>query len=135
MSQSPIKRKVVVVLIAVVVGLLHFLTGPGYRGPVPGFVNGYMIDILLPFAMVLVLGIADQSVLRSGVARGGFVFAIGAITETLQYFGVPIFGRTFDLLDYVMFGIGIGLALVFERVVLSRIPEGTLPRPGNDVRR
>jgi len=119
----------------VAVGLLHFLTGPGYRGPVPGFVNGYMIDILLPFAMVLVLGIADQSVLRSGVARGGFVFAIGAITETLQYFGVPIFGRTFDLLDYVMFGIGIGLALVFERVVLSRIPEGTLPRPGNDVRR
>ena len=135
MNQSPIKRKVVVVLIAVVVGLLHFLTGPGYRGPVPGFVNGYMIDILLPFAMVLVLGIADQSVLRSGVARGGFVFAIGAITETLQYFGIPIFGRTFDLLDYVMFGIGIGLALVFEKVVLSRIPEETPPRSGKDVRR
>jgi len=135
MNQSPIKRKVVVVLIAVVVGLLHFLTGPGYRGPVPGFVNGYMIDILLPFAMVLVLGVANQSVLRSRVARGGFVFAIGAITETLQYFGVPIFGRTFDLLDYVMFGIGIGLALTFERLVLSRIPEGTPPRSGNDVRR
>ena len=82
MSQSPVKRKIVVVLIAVAVGLLHFLTGPGYRGPVPGFVNGYMIDILLPFAMVLVLGIANQSVLRSGIARGGFVFAIGAVTET-----------------------------------------------------
>ena len=116
-DQSPINRKVVVVCIALAIGLLHFLTGPGYRGPVPVFVNGYMIDILLPFAMVLVLGIADQSLLRSRVARGGFVFAIGAIAETLQYFGVPIFGRTFDPLDYLMFGIGIGLAVVFERVV------------------
>jgi hypothetical protein len=119
------------VCIAVVVGLLHFLTGPGYGGPFPVFVNGYMIDILLPFAMYLVLGIANQSILRSGVARGGFVFAVGATTETLQYFGVPIFGRTFDLLDYLMFGIGIGLAAVFEWVVLSRIPARVPPRPGN----
>jgi hypothetical protein len=119
------------VCIAVAVGLLHFLTGPGYRGPFPVFVNGYMIDILLPFAMYLVLGIANQSILRSGVARGGFVFAVGAVTETLQYFGVPIFGRTFDLLDYLMYGIGIGLAALFEGVVLSRIPASVPSRPGN----
>ena len=116
-NQSPINRKAIVVFIALAVGLLHFLTGPGYRGPAPVFVNGYMIDVLLPFAMVLVLGIADQSLLRSDLARGGLVFAIGAIAETLQYFGVPIFGSTFDPLDYLMFGIGIGLAVAFERVV------------------
>ena len=121
MSQSLVNRKVIVVSIAVVVGLLHFLTGPRYRGPFPAFVNGYMIDILLPLAMYLVLGITRQKILRSGVARGVFVFAIGAVTETLQYFGVPIFGRTFDLLDCAMFGVGIGLAVVFERIVLSRI--------------
>ena len=82
-----------------------------------------MIDILLPFAMYLVLGIAKQPILRSGIARGVFVFAIGAVTETLQYFGVPIFGRTFDLLDYLMFAVGIGLAVVFERIVLSNMPD------------
>jgi hypothetical protein len=122
MSQSLVNRKVIVVIIAVVVGLLHFLTGPGYRGPFPAFVNGYMIDVALPFAMYLVLGIAELSILRSGIARGTLVFAIGATTETLQYFGVPIFGQTFDVLDYLMFGVGIGLAAVFERMVLSRIP-------------
>ena len=131
MGESPINRKVIVVFIAVVVGLLHFVTGPTYRGPFPVLVNGYLIDVLLPFAMYLVLGIANQSVLRSGIARGGLVFAIGATTETLQYFGVPIFGRTFDLLDYLMFGMGIGLAAVFEWVVLSRIPAGIPPRPEN----
>ncbi|MCK4547434.1 MAG: hypothetical protein KAW17_08325 [Candidatus Eisenbacteria sp.] len=131
MGQSLINRKVIAVFIAVIVGLLHFLTGPRYRGPFPAFVNGYMINILLPFAMYLVLGVARQTVLRSGIARGVFVFAIGAVTETLQYFGVPLFGRTFDLLDYLMFGVGIGLAVAFERIVLSRIPVGIPPRPGN----
>ena len=74
--------------------------------------------------MYLVLGIAEQSILRSSIARGVFVFAIGAGTETLQYFGIPIFGRTFDVLDYVMFAVGIGCAVVFERIVLSRVPDG-----------
>ena len=133
MSHYIINRKIIVVFIAVVVGLLHFITGPKYNGPFPVFVNGYMIDILLPFAMYLVLGVAKQSILRSGIARGVFVFSIGAITETLQYFGVPIFGRTFDLLDYLMFGLGIGLAVVFERYVLSRIPGGLPPRSGNGI--
>jgi hypothetical protein len=127
MGRSLTNRKVIVVFIAVAVGLLHFLTGPRYRGPFPAFVNGYLIDILLPFAMYLVLGVAKQTILRSGIARGVFVFAIGAVAETLQYFGVPIFGQTFDLLDYLMFGVGIGLAAVFERIVLSRIPIGLPP--------
>ena len=48
-----------VAVIAIGLGLLHFLTGSDYRGPFPLFVNGYMIDILLPFAMVLVLGVAN----------------------------------------------------------------------------
>ncbi len=123
------KRKVIVVSIAVVVGLLHFVTGPRYRGPFQVFVNGYMIDILLPFTMYLVLDLAKIRILRSGIARGIVVFAIGAITETLQYFGVPIFGRTFDMLDYLMFGVGIGLAVVFERLVLSRFPVEIPPQP------
>ena len=65
MGQHIFNRKVVVVVIAVAVGLLHFVTGPNYRGPFPVFVNGYMIDVLLPFAMVLVLGISEPAILRN----------------------------------------------------------------------
>lgn len=114
------RPKILVVLIAVGVGLLHFLIGPDYQGPFPLFVKGYMIDVFLPFAMYLVLGVARQRILRSGFARGLFVFCIGAVSETLQYFGVPLFGRTFDVLDYFMFVLGIAAGVGFERVVLSR---------------
>ena len=116
-------RKLLVVAIAVVVGLLHFVTGPTYRGPLPVVVNGYMIDVLLPFAMVLVLGVANIAFLRSPFARAAVKFGVGATTETLQALGVPIFGRTFDPLDYLMFAIGATLAVGFERFVLSRIPQ------------
>lgn len=126
MRQSFFTRKAVVVAIAVGVGLLHFVTGVQYRGPFPIFVNGYMIDILLPGAMYLLLGVAQQTLLRSRVARGAAVFAVGAVTETLQYFGVAIFGSTFDWLDYLMFASGIVLAAVFESYVLSRIPTGAV---------
>ncbi|UCE24474.1 MAG: hypothetical protein JSU74_00025 [Candidatus Zixiibacteriota bacterium] len=122
MSGTLPPRKVIVVCIALAVGLLHFVKGPSYHGPFRHFVNGYLIDILLPFAMYLVLGVGEHTLLRSRVFRGILVFAVGAVTETMQYFGVPIFGRTFDLLDYVMFGLGVALAMIFEKVVLSRFP-------------
>lgn len=123
MSRIPLSRKLLVVGIAVGVGFLHFFTGAEYRGPLRVFVTGYLINILLPFAMYLVLGIADHAVLLSGMARGALVFGMGALTETMQYFGVPILGRTFDPLDYLMFGIGIMGAVIFEWAVLSRLSQ------------
>ena len=121
MDKIPVRQKIIVVIIAVGVALLHFVTGPAYQGPFRGFVNGYLIDILLPFAMYLVLGISDIPLFKGRSARGFFVFLVGAVSETLQYFGVPIFGRTFDMLDYIMFLIGIGLAILFESSVLSKV--------------
>ena len=129
MSGSIVNRKAIVVTIALAVGLLHFLTGPRYGGPFPVFVNSYLIDVLLPCAMFLVLGVGDHAFLRSPVVRGIAVFAVGAVTETLQYFDVPIFGQTFDWVDYVMFGMGIGLAAIFEQVLLTRVSPGTASQP------
>lgn len=48
--QSP--RKWITVVISLMVGALQFVTGEDYQGPFPLFVNGYMIDILLPMTLV-----------------------------------------------------------------------------------
>ncbi len=122
MKRITLTRKPVVVAIALGVAALHFVTGPGYAGPFRAFVNGYLIDLLLPFAMVLVLGFVKLRWIRSPLVRGLLVFGVGAATETLQYFGLTVFGRTFDPLDYLMFALGAGAAMVFEALVLSRIP-------------
>lgn len=115
-------NKLIVTAICVAVAGLHFVTGPGYSGPFPAFVNGYLIDILLPFAMYLLLGVQNIALLRGRAIRFALIFGIGAATETLQYFGVELFGRTFDPLDYAMFALGIVFAMLFEKAVLGRSP-------------
>ena len=120
MSRISLSWKLLMIGIAVGVAILHFFTGPDYRGPLRTFVTGHLMNILVPFTMYLILGVTHHAVLQSKSVRCALDFGIGALTETLQYFGVPIFGRTFDPLDYLMFGIGILSATVFEWAVLPR---------------
>ena len=124
-------RRIIIASICLGVGALHVLTGPGYGGPFPHFVNGYLIDVLLPSAMYLLLGIPGYPLLRGPAVRAALVFAVGAGTESLQYAGVNVFGSTYDPLDYLMFAVGIGLGILFERTVLDRY---CAPGPGRDVK-
>ena len=122
MKQSgQVSRKQIVVGIALGVGLLHFVVGPGYAGPWRGFVRGYLIDILLPFALYLLLSLPAIRCLRHPGARAAVVLGVGVAVETLQFHGVPIFGRTFDPLDLLMYGLGVLAGVVFERAVLRRV--------------
>ena len=115
------RNKSIVVAICILVAGLHLITGPDYSGPLRPFVTGYLIDILLPFAMYLLLGVQDLKVLQGKFVRVVLVFGLAASSETLQYHGVEIFGRTYDPLDYLMFGVGIAGAALFEWAVLSRL--------------
>jgi hypothetical protein len=118
MRSLNLPRKLVVVGICLAVAALHLFTGPRYSGPFRAFVTGYLIDLVLPFSLVLLLGIGldDLSALRRPVVRATAVFLLGASVEVLQYFGVPLFGRTFDPVDLVMYAAGAMAALLFERL-------------------
>jgi len=120
-------RKGIVVAVALSVGALHFVVGPGYDGPWPGFVRGYLIDLALPFSMYLLLGLVEARPWTSRGWRAACVFGAGAAVETLQYAGLEVFGRTFDPLDYLMYALGVGAGVLFEAVVLARLPR---PDPG-----
>jgi hypothetical protein len=117
-------QKHLIVGIAVLVALLHFPIGAGYAGPWKAFVTGYLIDILLPFAMYLLLGTVQLGSLRHWWVRALLVFAVGATSEILQYFGVPIFGRTFDPLDFAAFAVGVIAGHAFEELVVFKLPPG-----------
>ena len=127
MASLDLPRKRVVVAICLAVAALHLVTGPGYRGPLRAFVTGYLIDLALPFALVLLLGIglAPVRVLGLPLVRAALVFLVGAVVETSQYLGVPLFGRTFDPVDLLMYAAGALAAVGFERLAFSTLPPRT----------
>ena len=121
-------KKIVIVSVVIPIALLHFFTGSNYRGPYPGFVNGYLLDILVPFAFYFLLCLNEFSLLRSWIVKSLLVFGVGSAVEIAQFFGVPIFGRTFDPADFIMYGIGVILAAILDTTVMPRIFEFWTPQ-------
>jgi len=120
-GRGNVRKRAVVVGVAVVVALAHFVTGSAYRGPWPELVNGYLMDILVPFAFYFLLILPESPWLKPWPVKGLLVFGAASCVEIAQYAGVPIFGQTFDPLDFVTYGLGVGLAVVMDTVVLPRL--------------
>jgi hypothetical protein len=114
-------KKLIIVIIALTVGALHFVTGEQYQGPFPVFVNGYLIDILLPMTLFLLTGLFQNSIIRSALFRACAVFGFGCFVEASQYFGRPIFGSTFDPLDILAYAGGVSLGVLLDLVLFPRL--------------
>lgn len=113
-------KKLLITFVALAVGSLHFITGESYRGPFPIFVNGYLIDILLPMVLYFLLVLPEIKWMRSPIFRAIAVFLLGCTVETSQYLGYPIFGSTFDPLDILAYASGIGLGVFFDLLLFPR---------------
>ena len=114
-------KRIVITIIAIGVAALHFVTGEQYGGPFPLFVNGYLIDILLPMTLVLLMGLFQNKFLRSSLFRASAVFTIGCLVEASQYLGYPIFGSTFDTFDILAYAGGALMGLVLDLVIFPKI--------------
>jgi hypothetical protein len=113
----------VVITIAVLVAGAHLFTGPSYRGPFRPFVTGYLIDILLPVSSYFLLVMATDTIaaLRPWPAKVVIVFLVMSSAEVAQYFGRPVFGRTYDPLDFLAYAAGALFAALLDRAVLPRL--------------
>jgi len=114
-------KKLIITGIAMTVGALHFITGEDYRGPFPVFVNGYLIDILLPMTLFLLMCLFQNKVIRSTAFRACAIFGFGCLVEASQYFGYPIFGNTFDPFDILAYAGGILLGILLDLVIFPRL--------------
>ena len=118
-----IRSTVSIVIISLFVGLLHFLIGPNYQGLLRDFMRGYLIDILLPMNMYLLTQIALRRVLPMRWCRiigGVSVFLFGVTIEILQKFGIHALGSTYDMMDFVMYGLGVILGIGFDLTIIER---------------
>ena len=114
-------KKLIITAIALAVGALHFITGENYRGPFPVFVNGYLIDILVPMTLFLRMSLLQNEVIRSTAFRACAIFGFGCFVETSQYFGYPIFGNTFDPFDILAYAGGILLGILLDLVIFPQL--------------
>ena len=114
-------KKWIITGVALIVGALHFVTGENYQGPYPAFVNGYLIDILLPMTMVLLMGLFENKTIRSPLFRACTVFGFGCTVEASQYLGYPIFGDTFDPFDIAAYFGGTSLGILLDLVFFPRL--------------
>ena len=114
-------KKMVVTAIAIGTAALHFLKGENYRDPFALFVNGYMIDIILPMTLVLLMGLIQNKILRSIIFRACAVFTTGCMVEFSQFAGYPIFGSTFDPLDILAYAGGVLLAIILDLILFPQL--------------
>jgi len=84
------------------------LEGRDSLRPIPEFLSKNNFILRIPF-------------LSSWEGKLAIAFLIPSIAETCQYFGIPLLGATFDLLDYFVYGIGAISAVVVDTQIFSRI--------------
>jgi len=113
-------KKLLITLIALAIGLLHFVTGENYRGPFSVFMNGYLIDILLLMVLYFLLNLPEIKWIQLPIFRAATVFLFGCIVEISQYLGYPLFGSTFDPLDILAYAGGVLLGVFLDLVLFPR---------------
>jgi Na+-transporting NADH:ubiquinone oxidoreductase subunit NqrD len=117
-----ISKKTLVVLLMLSIALCFVVGANWANGSIRRWYSSYFADIAIPFGYYFLLILVQDkvSVLKRWVAKAGAVFALCALSETLQYFGVYALASVFDLWDYAMYGAGVLLAAFVDRVVFTK---------------
>ncbi len=117
-------RMVTGLIVLLIIVLIHvFRVGNYLTGKLYTYYYSYASDIIVPFAYYFLLCIADRKMpyIRKWYIKSTILFGLTVFAEILQYFGIYALGKTFDYYDILMYGIGISLAVFFDRLILKRI--------------
>jgi hypothetical protein len=116
------KKRQLVLALELLIALV-FVSGVGRRAnhSVRVLYHSYFADLAIPFAFYFLLSINEHqyTFLRPWWVKAAAVFTLCAASETLQFFGIFALARTFDPLDYVMYGVGALFAACIDRLVFA----------------
>ena len=103
----------IIVLIEVIIALIHaFRLGQIFNGRAYELYYSYASDFMLPFGWYFLLCINDTTIpfLRKWYVKAGIIFSMMSLSEICQFFGIELFGVTFDPIDICMYGAGVLIA-------------------------
>ena len=113
------KRMFVSICVLLPIAAAHiFRVGTYFNGKLFILYYSYFSDIVIPIGIYFLLCINDVSVpsMKNFKTKSAIVFVSAAAIETAQGFGIPLLGSTFDPLDFVMFGVGIIIAVCLDKL-------------------
>lgn len=113
----------IIILIQAVIALIHiFRLGQIFQGQAYNLYYSYFSDLILPFGMYFVLTLNEVAIsfLRKWYVKAGIIFSFTTIAEICQFFGIEVFGATFDPFDILMYGMGISVAAFIDGKVFSK---------------
>lgn len=103
--------------------MIYLTIESGYRGPLQNFVNAYLMDILAPMGFYFMFCTENikNLFLKSWQIKGIIIILATFFVETAQYYNYQLFGNTFDPLDYLMYVVGVSLAVLLDLKIFPSI--------------
>jgi hypothetical protein len=119
-------RKLVGIFVMLIIALIFgFRFGNNLNGNLYIYYQSYAGDFMIPFGAYFLLCMNEIQLrfLRKWFVKALIVFCVMTFSEIMQLFGLFLFGVTFDLADILMYGIGVIVAVFFDKQIFER----TLP--------
>ena len=119
-------RKLVGIFVMLIIALIFgFRIGNNLHGNLYIYYQSYAADLMIPFGAYFLLCMNEIQLqfLRKWFVKALIVFCVMTLSEIMQLFGLYLFGVTFDLADILMYGIGVIVAVFFDKQIFER----TLP--------
>jgi hypothetical protein len=116
-------RKVVGLIIMTIIVLIHvFRVGNYLDGVLHSFYYSYVSDLIIPFGVYFLLCIAEFKIkiFRKWYIKALLIIGFTTLAEILQFFGFYVLGITFDIIDILMYIIGVGVAVIIDRLIFKR---------------
>lgn len=120
---TQVLHTIVGVVIMLIIGAIHtFRLGSYLDGKAYLIYYSYVSDLIIPFGFYFILSMNEIQIkfLRNWYTKGFIVFALSTFTEIMQFFGFYVLGVTFDILDIAMFGVGVTIAILFDKLIFER---------------
>jgi hypothetical protein len=118
------KNKKTIVVITLLIIASFFIVGADWASEAAHrLFQNYFADIAIPFSFYLLLVLVENECkpFQKWYAKASAVFVLCALSETLQYFGVYALAEVFDPLDYIMYALGVVLAVFVDRIIFKKM--------------
>jgi len=116
-------RLIVGIVVMLAIAAMHaFRIGQYLNGQWYIYYYSFASDLVLPIGAYFMLSMNEIQIriLQKWHVKALIVFAVMTFSEIMQLFGVYFFGVTFDLLDILMFGIGVSIAALIDKQIFER---------------